>query len=99
MANLFVEIGTVFFFDDFAALLTDGLVELDAVTLTGCLPPLASYLFIESRAITVSNGIAAFLAGLTDRHLATRLLVVGLAFGGFCHYLTPVDGGDPAPGS
>jgi hypothetical protein len=55
------------------------------------LPSFAAYLLVKARTVSVANRVAAFFAGLTDGHLATRLLFVRFAFGGFCHWLTPVE--------
>src|SRR5579872_1998986 len=89
VTDFLVEVGAIFFLDDLAAFLTDALVELDPMPLAGRLASLAADLFVKARSIAVPDRIAAFFAGLTYRHLATWLLVVRLAFGGFCHEVVP----------
>src|SRR5579864_9159605 len=76
MSDLFVEIGPVLFLDDFSALLTDGLVKLDAMPVARRLSAFAADVFVKGRAVTVANGVAALLARFTHRHLALRALVV-----------------------
>ncbi len=67
MTDLFVKVRTVLFFDYLTALLTDGLVKLDAVAVARRFSTFATDVFVEGRAVAIATVSPPFLpASRTD---------------------------------
>src|SRR5262249_35022679 len=74
LSNALVEVRAIAVSRGFAAflatLLANLLVELVTVGLFRCQAALAADLFVELSAVLLFDGLAAFLAGFSDRHSA-----------------------------